>query len=61
MQYRYKFLTSERYDNKYITRNFRNIDLRRAKLGKETVMPLNKREKNFYVPVNMDLQLLLVC
>lgn len=51
MQYRYRFLTSERFDNIYITRNFRNVDLRRAKLGKETVLPLNNRERSLYVPV----------
>lgn len=51
MQYRYRFLTSERFDNIYITKNFRNIDLRRAKLEKETVLPLNNREVLLYVPV----------
>lgn len=51
MHYRYKFLTSERFDNKYITKNFRFIDMRRAKLEKETVLPLNHREKKIYVSV----------
>ncbi|XP_060536244.1 DC-STAMP domain-containing protein 2-like [Cylas formicarius] len=50
--YRFKFLTSERFDNIYITKYFRQIDMRRAKLSKETVLPLNKRERNLYVPIN---------
>lgn len=51
MQYRYRFLTSERFDNIYITKNFRYIDMRRAKLEKETVLPLNNRERKLYVSV----------
>lgn len=51
MEYRYRFLTSERFDNVYITRNFREIDMRRAKLEKETVLPLNNRERKLYVSV----------
>lgn len=52
MLYRYKFLTKDRFDNKYITKNFRYIDLRRAKLGKETVLPLNHRERAQYITVS---------
>ncbi|KAJ8924160.1 hypothetical protein NQ315_006944 [Exocentrus adspersus] len=50
--YRFRFLTSERFDNKYINKDFRDIDMRRAKLGKETVLPLNNREMQIYVSVN---------
>nr|XP_022915645.1 DC-STAMP domain-containing protein 2-like [Onthophagus taurus] len=51
MYYRYKFLSDERFDNRFITRDFRAIDLRRAQLGKETVLPLNKRERHLYISV----------
>jgi hypothetical protein len=44
-------LTSERFDNKYVTRDFREIDLQRAKLGRETVLPLNHRERKLYITV----------
>ncbi|ENN78198.1 hypothetical protein YQE_05350, partial [Dendroctonus ponderosae] len=50
--YRFKYLTSERYDNIYINQYFREIDQRRAKSGKETVLPLTKKEKLTYVPIN---------
>ncbi|XP_018570719.1 DC-STAMP domain-containing protein 2-like [Anoplophora glabripennis] len=50
--YRFKFLTSEKFDNKYINKDFREIDMRRAKLGKETVLPLNDREMQVYVAVS---------
>lgn len=50
--YRFKYLTSERFDNVYITRYFRDIDRRRAKAAKETVMPLTKKEQQIYVPID---------
>lgn len=50
--YRFRFLTSEKFDNKYINKDFREIDMRRAKLGKETLLPLNDREMQVYVTVS---------
>ncbi|XP_044264380.1 DC-STAMP domain-containing protein 2-like [Tribolium madens] len=52
LHYRFRFLTSERFDNKYITRDFREIDLQRAKLGRETVLPLNNRERTMYITIS---------
>ncbi|XP_076544271.1 uncharacterized protein LOC143305224 [Osmia lignaria lignaria] len=52
MRYRYKWLTSERFDNRYITDDLRTIDLIRARQDKETVLPLNPRERNKYVPLS---------
>ncbi|XP_046414178.1 DC-STAMP domain-containing protein 2-like [Neodiprion virginianus] len=49
--YRNKWLTNERFDNRYLTDDLREIDLRRARLDKETVLPLNRREKNKYIPL----------
>ncbi|RZC33618.1 DC-STAMP domain-containing protein 2-like [Asbolus verrucosus] len=45
-------IVNERSDNKYITRNFREIDLQRAKFGKETILPLNHRERKLYISVS---------
>ncbi|GLV39594.1 uncharacterized protein CBL_08340 [Carabus blaptoides fortunei] len=50
--YRYKFLTADRYDNKYITREFREIDFRRAQMDRETVLPLNNRERLKFINVS---------
>ncbi|XP_017788733.1 PREDICTED: uncharacterized protein LOC108571245 [Habropoda laboriosa] len=52
MRYRFKWLTSERFDNRYITDDLRTIDLIRARQEKETVLPLNPREKNKYAPLS---------
>nr|XP_012140476.1 PREDICTED: DC-STAMP domain-containing protein 2-like [Megachile rotundata] len=52
LRYRYKWLTSERFDNRYITDDLRTIDLIRARQDKETVLPLNPRERNRYVPLS---------
>ncbi|CAG9828968.1 unnamed protein product [Diabrotica balteata] len=49
--YRYRFLTSDSFDNKFITEDFFKIDLRRAKNNRETVLPLNSREKKLYVKI----------
>ncbi|XP_068981009.1 DC-STAMP domain-containing protein 2-like [Bombus flavifrons] len=52
LRYRYKWLTSERFDNRYITDDLRTIDLIRTRQDKETVLPLNRRERNKYVPLS---------
>ncbi|XP_026666827.1 DC-STAMP domain-containing protein 2-like [Ceratina calcarata] len=52
LHYRYKWLTNERFDNRYITDNLRTIDLVRARQDKETVLPLNSRERNRYAPLS---------
>ncbi|XP_031343488.1 uncharacterized protein LOC116171003 isoform X2 [Photinus pyralis] len=52
LHYRYKFLTSDRFDNHFITRDLRNIDIRRAQMEKETILPLNHRERALYINVN---------
>ncbi|KAF7278584.1 hypothetical protein GWI33_008203 [Rhynchophorus ferrugineus] len=49
--YRIRYLTSERFDNIYITKYFRAIDMRRSKMGRETVLPLTKKESVTYVPI----------
>ena len=49
--YRYKWLTSDRFDNRYISGYMREIDLKRARGDKETIFPLNRRERNKYVPL----------
>ncbi|XP_066142810.1 DC-STAMP domain-containing protein 2-like [Euwallacea fornicatus] len=52
--YRFKYLTSERFDNVYITKYFRDIDQRRAKSNKETVLPLTRMEKTMYVSMRSE-------
>ncbi|XP_057651832.1 DC-STAMP domain-containing protein 2-like [Diorhabda carinulata] len=49
--YRYRFLTSDSFDNKFITKDFFKIDMKRAKINRETVLPLNSRERKIYVNI----------
>ncbi|XP_033606754.1 DC-STAMP domain-containing protein 2 [Cryptotermes secundus] len=51
IQYHLKFLTSNRFENRFITRYFREIDLQRAKHDKETVLPLTRVERKNYITV----------
>ncbi|KAK9892024.1 hypothetical protein WA026_018212 [Henosepilachna vigintioctopunctata] len=51
IDYRHKFLTKERFDNRFLTRNLADIDLRRAAMDKETILPLNRRERKRYITV----------
>lgn len=51
MHYRHKWLTSERFDNQYLTDDLRTIDLIRTRQNKETILPLNLRERNQYIPL----------
>ncbi|XP_066587675.1 uncharacterized protein [Prorops nasuta] len=51
IHYRHKWLTNERFDNRYLTEDLRTIDLIRCRQDKETVLPLNRRERNKYIPL----------
>lgn len=46
------FETRSRFDNRYITKGLRSIDLKRQKQGRDTVLPLNRREKAKYINVS---------
>ncbi|XP_063629661.1 uncharacterized protein LOC134801062 [Cydia splendana] len=43
------FRTRSRFDNRYVTKELRELDLRRQRQGRETVLPLNTRERAKYV------------
>ncbi|XP_060806892.1 DC-STAMP domain-containing protein 2-like [Amyelois transitella] len=47
--YQHMFETRSRFDNKYITKEIRDLDLNRLRHGRETILPLNKRERSKYV------------
>ncbi|CAG9857121.1 unnamed protein product [Phyllotreta striolata] len=47
--YRYRFLTQDGFDNRYVTEDFFQLDMRRARHNRETLLPLNKREEKLYV------------
>jgi hypothetical protein len=45
------FMKNDRFDNIFITDDFRYIDLQRAKHDQETVLPLTEREERTYITV----------
>ncbi|KAK9505278.1 hypothetical protein O3M35_009368 [Rhynocoris fuscipes] len=47
--YKRKFLTQEWYDNRFLTDDIVMLDMKRAYLGKETILPLNFHEKKKYI------------
>ncbi|XP_063369337.1 DC-STAMP domain-containing protein 2-like [Cydia amplana] len=47
--YLHMFKTRSRFDNRYVTKELRELDLRRQRQGRETVLPLNTRERAKYV------------
>ena len=49
MLYRHKYVTSDRFDNFYITYDLRDIDERRKELGRESILPLTFKETGKYV------------
>ncbi|XP_044747467.1 DC-STAMP domain-containing protein 2-like [Coccinella septempunctata] len=51
VNYRHQFLTKERFDNKFLTKNLVDIDLRRAEMERETIFPLNHRERKKYITI----------
>ncbi len=48
-RYRFCFLKSEAFDNVYIDQHFLKIDRARAESGKESLIPLNMRERVRYI------------
>ncbi|KAL0271510.1 UNVERIFIED_CONTAM: hypothetical protein PYX00_008582 [Menopon gallinae] len=46
--YKYKYLSSDSYDNRYITSYIAELDLRRLKANRETILPLELRERKHY-------------
>ncbi|XP_034243105.1 DC-STAMP domain-containing protein 2-like [Thrips palmi] len=49
--YRYKFLTRDHFDNRFVTKAFRQLDWNRARQGRETVLPLTIKEQNKYITI----------
>ncbi|XP_063389376.1 uncharacterized protein LOC134675144 [Cydia fagiglandana] len=43
------FRTRSRFDNRYVTKELRELDLKRQRQGRVTVLPLNTRERAKYV------------
>ncbi|NXL54212.1 DCST2 protein, partial [Podilymbus podiceps] len=50
LRYRHRYLRDDTFDNVYITRRFVELDLRRAELGRPTVLPLTAWESGRYIP-----------
>ncbi|XP_049771090.1 DC-STAMP domain-containing protein 2 [Schistocerca cancellata] len=44
-----KYMTNDKYDNRYITKEFYKLDENRSRLGHETILPLKNREKRKYI------------
>ncbi|KAL4702049.1 hypothetical protein ACJJTC_012497 [Scirpophaga incertulas] len=49
--YQHMFETKSRFDNHYITKDIRVLDLKRLREGRETILPLNRRERLKYVTI----------
>ncbi|NXQ81796.1 DCST2 protein, partial [Nyctibius grandis] len=49
LRYRHRYLKDDTFDNIYITRRFVELDLRRAEMGKPTVLPLTFWEGYRYI------------
>lgn len=47
--------TRSRFDNRYVTKDLRDLDLKRVREDRDTVLPLNRRERGKYVTVRKKL------
>ncbi|KAJ8709565.1 hypothetical protein PYW08_009569 [Mythimna loreyi] len=47
--YQNMYETRSRFDNRYVTKELQQLDLKRQQQGKETVLPLNRRERAKYI------------
>ncbi|KAG4079821.1 hypothetical protein HA402_014952 [Bradysia odoriphaga] len=57
VRYKRKFLSKNRYDNKYLSKQLRAFDAKRKDLQLETALPLRRKEKRKYIELT-SLQLL---
>ncbi|XP_047512463.1 uncharacterized protein LOC125054541 isoform X2 [Pieris napi] len=48
--YQHMYETRSRFDNRYVTKELYEIDLKRFQEGRDTILPLNRREKTKYIP-----------
>ncbi|XP_052098978.1 DC-STAMP domain-containing protein 2-like [Mytilus californianus] len=47
--YRQKYLSSDKFDNYYLTYKVQEVDQRRKQMGKERIYPMTRKEKRKYV------------
>ncbi|XP_063896030.1 DC-STAMP domain-containing protein 2-like [Helicoverpa armigera] len=47
--YQHMYETRSRFDNRYVTKELQELDLKRQRQGRETVLPLNRRERAKYI------------
>ncbi|XP_064074790.1 DC-STAMP domain-containing protein 2-like [Vanessa tameamea] len=50
--YQHMFETRSRYDNRYVTKELRDLDFKRYQERRETVLPLNRREQAKYICIS---------
>ncbi|CAK1541097.1 unnamed protein product [Leptosia nina] len=48
--YQHMYETRSRFDNRYVTQELYEIDLKRFQEGRDTILPLNRRERTKYIP-----------
>lgn len=51
--YQHMYETRSRFDNRYVTKELQQLDLKRQRQGRETVLPLNRRERAKYITVRV--------
>lgn len=51
IHYRNQFIRNDRFDNFYINKQFVKVDEQRKKMGKESLLPLTRKERGKYVRV----------
>ncbi|XP_037295750.1 uncharacterized protein LOC115449449 isoform X2 [Manduca sexta] len=49
--YQHMYETRSRFDNRYVSKELRDLDLKRLREGRETILPLNRREKAKYINI----------
>ncbi|XP_075986354.1 DC-STAMP domain-containing protein 2-like [Anticarsia gemmatalis] len=47
--YQHMYETRSHFDNRYVTKEFQELDLKRQRQGRGTVLPLNRRERAKYI------------
>ncbi|XP_055383719.1 DC-STAMP domain-containing protein 2 [Condylostylus longicornis] len=52
MYYKHKYMTSNQFDNYFITKEFVDIDNQRKSMRKELALPLTKKEERRYVKIS---------
>ena len=61
MLYRHRYLTKDKFDNFYVTKEMEVLDARREEMKKDAIFPLKGKESRRYVTISKKISSKACC